>query len=114
LFDNNEIPPVNELQNWSRLFKTVNKMVTHPLVVVVWTELPFPDAQSFPNNIFAVIEAFDVVRVREESVMNVPWMPKLEVRMSMFAALTDWTRAVSTRSDVSGSSLTYLNSHWHA
>lgn len=114
VFDNNVIAPVDELQNWSRLFKIINKTVTHPLVVVVWTELPFPDAQSFPNNIFAVIGAFDVVRVREELVLNVPWMPKPEVRISMFVAFTDWTRAVRTRSDVSGSSLTYLDGHWHA
>lgn len=114
LFDDNGIAPVNKLQNWSRLFKTINKTVTHPLVVVVWTELPFPGVQSFPNNIFAVIGAFDVVRIREELVLNVPWMPKPEVRISMFVALTDWTRAVSTQSDASGSSLAYLSGHWHA
>jgi hypothetical protein len=60
VFDNNEIAPVNGLQDWSRLFGIVNKMVTHPLVVVVWTEVSFPDVQSFPNKIFAVIGAFDV------------------------------------------------------
>lgn len=109
MFDSDEIAPVDELQNWSRLFKIVNKTVTHPLVVVAWPEVSFPDAQPFSNNIFAVIGAVDVFRVSEELVMNVPWMPKLEVIISMFVALTDWMRTVSTRSDLSGSRLTYLD-----
>jgi hypothetical protein len=76
----------------------MNEMVTHPPVVSAWTEVFFPDAESFSKKIFAVIGAFDVVRLREESVINVPRMPTLEVRMSMFVALTDCIRQVSARS----------------
>lgn len=89
MFGSDDIASVDGLQNWSRLFKIVNKMVTHPLIVVARLEVSFPDVQPFPNNIFAVIGAVDVFRVSEELVMNVPWMPKLEVIISMFVALTD-------------------------
>jgi hypothetical protein len=105
------VTPVNGLQNWSILFGIMNKMVTHSLVVVGWTEVSFPDAQSLSNNMFAVIGAFDVIRVREELAINVPRMPAPEVRISMFFALTDWMRMVSTQLDLSGSRLTYLDSH---
>jgi len=44
----------------------------------------------------AVIGAFDVLRLSDELVMNVPLMPALDVLMSMFVALTDWARQVST------------------
>lgn len=72
VFDNSGIAPVKKLEDRSRFFKITNKVETHPLVVAVWTEVSFPDVQSFSNKIFAVIGAFDVVRLREESVMNVP------------------------------------------
>ena len=89
VFGDDEIVPVDELRNRSRLFKIVDKMVTHPLVVVLWGEVSFPAASSFPNNIFAVIGAFNVFRFREELMMKVPWMPTFEVIISMFLALTD-------------------------
>lgn len=91
----------------------MNEVVTYPLVVVARTEVSFPDVESFSKKIFAVIGAFDVVRLREELVINVPWMPTLEVCISMFVAFTDWIRPVSTRSKVSGSSWAYPNSDWH-
>jgi len=89
VFDNNGIAPAKELGVRSRLFKITNKVETHPLVVAAWTEVSFPEVRSFSNKIFAVIGAFDVVRLREELVMKVPWMATLEVWMSMFVAFTD-------------------------
>ena len=50
----------------------VNEAVTHPLVAVACAEVPFSDVQSFSKRIFAVIGAFDVARLREELVINVP------------------------------------------
>ena len=79
----------------------MNEMVAYPPVVSTWTEVFFPEAESFSKKIFAVIGAFDVARLREESVINVPRTPALEVRISMFVALTDCIRPVSARSGLS-------------
>lgn len=91
----------------------MNKRVTYPPVVVAWTEVSFPDVQSFSKKTFAVIGAFDVIRLRDEFVMNVPWIPTLVVWISMFVAFTDWIRPVSTQLKVSGSRWTYPDSNWH-
>jgi len=65
------------------------------LVALVWTEVSFLYDQSFSNKTSAVIGAFDVDRVREELVINLPWIPTLEVWISMFAAFTDWAQPVN-------------------
>ena len=54
-----------------------------PLVRVDWTGV-----SSFSKKIFAVIGKFDVARLKEELVTNVPWIRAFEVWISMYVAFT--------------------------
>lgn len=58
--------PVDELQNTVRVIQNRELVASHLLVTLEWAEI------CFSNKIFAVIGAFDVDRVREELVINVP------------------------------------------
>lgn len=79
VFDNNVMAPAKKLEARSHVLETVSKVLTHPLVVVTLTKVSFPDVLSFSNKIFGVIAAFDVLKLREELVINVPWILSLEV-----------------------------------
>ena len=70
---------VDELQKTVRSVQNRERVATHVLATLAWAEVSFPDDQLFSNKIFAVIGAFDVDKVREELVINVPWIPTLEV-----------------------------------
>lgn len=54
-------------------------MATHQPAEVECMEVSFPKVQSFSKKIFAVIGEFDVVRLKEEFVMNVPRIWAFEV-----------------------------------
>ena len=71
--------PVSELQNAIKIVLNREQVANHLLVTSVWSEVSLPDDQPFSNIIFAVIGAFDVDKVREELVINVPWIPTLDV-----------------------------------
>ena len=54
-----------------------------PLVRVDWTGV-----SSFSKKMFAMIRKFDVTRLKEELVTNVPWIRAFEVWISMYVAFT--------------------------